>query len=137
MKIDKKKELSNYRFEQAEQCLKSSDALLQIDDYRGAANRAYYAIYHAVRSIIALDGVEFKRHSGNFSYFRQTYIKTGVFDIRLSEIITLAADARGSSDYDDFYIISKSEVEEQINNAKIFLNQVKAYLQSDYNNVRK
>ena len=75
--------------------------------------------------------------TANFSYFRQTYIKTGVFDIRLSEIITLAADARGSSDYDDFYIISKSEVEEQINNAKIFLNQVKAYLQSDYNNVRK
>ena len=130
MRIDKKKELSKYRFEQAEQCLLSADVLLNIEDYRGAANRAYYAIYHAVRSIIALDGVEFKRHSGNFSYFRQTYIKTRAFDVQLSEIITLAADARGSSDYDDFYIISKSEVEEQISNAKLFLDQVGIYLQS-------
>lgn len=81
-----------------------------------------------MRSVIAIDGVEFKRHSGNFSYFRQNYIKTGVFEIALSDIITLAADARGSSDYDDFYVISKAEVEEQIDNARTFLDQVRAYL---------
>ena len=72
--------LSKYRFEQAERCLRSAKLLLEDDDYRGAANRSYYSIYNAIRSIFALDGVEFKRHSGNISHFRKEYIQTGVFD---------------------------------------------------------
>ena len=128
MEIDKKRELSNYRIDQAEQCLKSARCLLSIEDYRGAANRAYYTIYHAIRSIIALDGVEFKKHSGNISYFREHYIKQGIFEVELSAIITIASDARSSSDYDDFYLISKHEVEEQIENAETFYKSVKQYL---------
>ncbi|MBR1851794.1 MAG: serine hydrolase [Lachnospiraceae bacterium] len=66
-KQDEAKEvtLSKYRFEQAERCLRSAKLLLEDDDYRGAANRFYYWIYNAIRSIFALDGVEFRRHSGN------------------------------------------------------------------------
>ena len=120
METNLKKALSDYRLEMAEQCLKSSQTLLEIKDYRGAANRAYYTIYHAIRSVIAYDGVEFKRHSGNISYFRQEYIKNGIFHTDLSDMINLAAQARGGSDYNDFYMISKAEVEEQIDNAGIF-----------------
>lgn len=63
-------ELSKYRFEKSKDCLNSAKALRDLGDYKGAANRAYYAIYHAVRSVLALDRVEFKRHSGNMSFFR-------------------------------------------------------------------
>ena len=66
-------ELSKYRFEMSQSCLKSAKTLLEIGDYKGAANRSYYSIFHAIRSILALDKVEFKRHSGNISYFRQNY----------------------------------------------------------------
>lgn len=134
MEINRKQELSKYRQDQAEQCLRSAKLLFEAEDYRGAANRAYYAIYHAIRSIIAYDGVDFKRHSGNMSYFRQEYIKTGIFDVELSDMITLASEARGGSDYNDFYMISKTEVQEQINNAEVFLNCVETYLSDKENN---
>ena len=65
MNNDNSVALSKYRLEKSKECLKSAKALRDIGDYQGAANRSYYAIYHAFRSILALDGVEFKRHSGN------------------------------------------------------------------------
>ena len=39
--------------------------------YRSAANRAYYAIFHAMRAVLALDGVDMKHHSGIISEFRK------------------------------------------------------------------
>lgn len=114
-------ELSKYRFEKSKECLNFAKALRDLGDYKGAANRAYYAIYHAIRSILAIDKVEFKRHSGNLSYFRQNYIKTGLFDIELSDYLSIASEARNSSDYDDFYVISKDEVDMQIDYVKMWI----------------
>lgn len=125
---DSQIELCKYRFEKSKECINSARILRDAGDYRGAANRAYYAIYHAIRSILALETVEFKKHSGNISYFRQNYIKTGLFDVELSDILSLAAETRNSSDYNDFFIISKEEVDVQIENAERFCDDVKRYL---------
>lgn len=123
-------QLSKYRSEKSKECLNSAKALRDLGDFKGAANRAY----HAIRSILALDMVEFKRHSGNMSYFRQNYIKTGIFDIELSDFLTIASEARNSSDYDDFYIISRDEVNNQIDNAERLCKDVESYLSKRYNN---
>lgn len=125
-------ELSKYRFKKSEECLSSAKALKELGDYRGAANRTYYTIFHSIRSVLALDMVEFKRHSGNISYFRQNYVKTGIFDVELSEVLTLASEIRNSSDYDDFYVLSKEEVDVQISNAEDFNRDIDAYLKKRY-----
>ena len=93
---------------QAEQCLKSSKLLYEAEDLKGAANRAYYCIFHSIRNVIALDGVEFKRHSGNSTYFRKEYIKTGLFDESMSDIITKAFAIRSNRDYDYYRIYLKN-----------------------------
>ncbi|MBQ9608380.1 MAG: HEPN domain-containing protein [Lachnospiraceae bacterium] len=126
--------LSKYRFEQSERCIRSAKLLLSDDDYRGAANRSYYAIYNAIRSIFALDGIEFKRHSGNISHFRKEYIQTGVFDKSLSQIVGDAFEIRSNSDYDDYTIIDKEDVKEQVENAEKFCDIIKEYLLKRYNN---
>ena len=74
-------ELSKYRIQQARQCIKSAKTLVHINDYRGAANRSYYAIFHAMRSVLALENKDFSKHSGVSAYFRKEYIKTGIFDV--------------------------------------------------------
>lgn len=121
-------ELSKYRYEQAKQCIKSANVLVAAEDYKGAANRSYYAVFHAMRSVLALENKDFSKHSGVSAYFRKEYIKTGIFDIELSDIISSAFDVRSNSDYDDFYVISKEEVEEQIANAMKFCDEVKQFL---------
>lgn len=96
------KDLAFYRISQAEQCTKSANILKDFGDYKGAANRSYYAIFHAMRSVLALDEIDFSKHSGVSAYFRKNYIKTGVFDVGMSDIIRLAFDVRSDSDYDDY-----------------------------------
>lgn len=103
-------DLSKYRLEQAKQCIASAEVLYGIDDYKGAANRSYYSIFHSIRSVLALEAVDFKKHSAVISYFRKNYIKTSIFKVELSDMITEAFDIRSDSDYDDFYLVSKKMI---------------------------
>jgi len=122
------RELSEYRLEQAAGCLKAAKALVDIGEYKSAANRSYYCIFNAMRSLLALEKVDFKRHKGVINFFREQYIKTGVLDNRLSVIVELLFKIRSASDYDDYYLVSKSEITEQVENAEYFLEQIKQHL---------
>ena len=128
---NERKALAEYRLEQAEICMNSARVLTEAGDYKGAANRSYYAVFHCMRSILALDGQDFAKHSGVSAYFRKEYIKTGIFDVEYSDIIKEAFDIRSDSDYDDFFVVSRSDVEEQIQNAKKFYEAVKAYVKQN------
>lgn len=127
--MDKRlRELSDYRLEQAKRCIKSAKILVEDDDYKGAANRSYYAIFHCMRSVLALESVDFSKHSGVSAYFRKHYIKMGIFDVELSDIIKEAFDIRSDSDYDDYYVLVKEDVEEQIRNAEKFYFAIEKYV---------
>ena len=128
MEHDAKKSLSNVRYDHALECLNAAKSLLKDGNYKSSANRSYYAIFHAMRAVLAFDEIDMKHHSGIISEFRKLYIKTGVFDTQLSQIISVLFDIRTDSDYDDFFVISKAEVSEQIQNAEYFLQQIKIYL---------
>lgn len=128
MPADDKIYLSKVRIENAEECLNAAKSLYEIGSYRSSANRSYYAVFHSMRAIPSLDGIDMKHHSGIISEFRRLYIKTGVFDTKLSTIISSLFDIRTESDYDDFYVISRQEVKEQLANAELFYSEIKKYL---------
>ena len=120
--------VSQVRFAHAEECLHAAQSLLNGEDFKSAANRAYYAIFHAMRAVLAYDGIDMKHHSGIISSFRRMYIKTGVFDVRMSEIISELYDLRTGSDYDDFFVVSGEEIAEQLENAAHFLGEIQSFL---------
>ena len=128
MQDSEKKALSQVRIDHAQECLKAAEQLLDAGIYKSAANRSYYAVFHAMRAVLALDGIDKRKHSGIISEFRRLYIKTGIFDEEMSQIISELFDIRSDSDYDDFFVISKEEVIEQVANAKCFLSVVCEYL---------
>ena len=80
-----------------------------------------------------LDGFDSKKHSGIIARFRQSYIKTGILDTEMSKIIDDLEVIREDSDYDDFYIILKEDVEIQAKRAEYFVSEVESYLQNQYN----
>ncbi len=130
MDLEQKRDLSNARYLHAEECLAEARALLDVGSYKGAANRSYYAIFHAMRAVLAFDEIDMKHHSGLISEFRRLYIKTGIFDRKLSDIISILFNIRQSSDYDDFFVISKAGVTEQVANAAYFLDEIKKHLET-------
>jgi len=83
-----------------------------------------------MRAVLALDEVDFRRHSGVIQFFQKEYIKTGIFDKEYSDIITSASEIRNASDYDDFYIASKDETKMQVESAERFCNAVEIFLNS-------
>ena len=93
-----------------------------------AANRSYYAIFHAARAILALDGQDYKNHSGVISNFQKDYIKTGIFDKKMSNIIKSAFDMRTDSDYEDFYVVPEEDVTKQVEEAEYFVCKIEEYL---------
>ena len=128
MELEKLRALSNIRLEHADECISAAKSLLESENYKSAANRAYYTVFHAMRAVLAFDKIDMKHHSGIIAEFRRLYIKTGIFEAELSKIISVLSDSRNDSDYDDFFIVSKEEVAEQIKDAELFLEKIKEYV---------
>lgn len=112
----------------AEEDLTAAKTLLQTGQYRAAANRFYYCAFHCMRSILALENVDFKKHSAVISHFAKNYIKTGIFDKKLSKIVSLLSNLRQESDYGDYIDITNDDVARQLESVEYFFEQVKSYL---------
>ena len=122
--IGTRKDLVIYRLETARSDLRSAKTLLGIDDCRGANNRAYYAIFHAINAIHAIYGKSYKRHKDAIANFNKDYVKTSIFPREIGH----------ASDYDDFYITSREESERQILTAEEFINLAEEYCMKQLEN---
>ncbi len=121
-------EISELQIERANQLLRSIPTLIEIQDYNSAVNRAYYAAFHAIKAIEALDNYDSKKHSGLMTNFRMKYIKTGIFDEKYSEMLKGLAQYRQDSDYNIFVSISLEAAQRQYENAVDFVDAVGTYL---------
>lgn len=127
MESGTKKDLILYRLETAKKDLKSANVLLEIDDCKGANNRAYYAIFHAINAVHAVSGKGYKRHKDAIANFNKEYVKTSIFPREMGRKIGQAEEIRHASDYDDFYIASKEEAFRQIQVADEFIKMAEDY----------
>ena len=114
--------------EKARNSLDEAKILLGSEKYYGAANRSYYAAFHAMSALLIYDGYSMKKHGGVISKFRELYIKTGVFKTEMSEQIAALFKLRTECDYDAFYVVAKSDVEEQLANAESIINAIEKRL---------
>jgi len=125
-------DLSKYRLDTANADLKAARLLFDATEYRSSVNRSYYAIFHALRAVLALDGFDSSKHSGIISYFNLNYVKTDVFSREVSKMISSAYRLREKADYQDFYIVTIEEADEQIRKADIVINVISEYLNAKY-----
>ena len=125
--VGTKEDLMLYRIRTAKENLRSARILLDAQEYKGANNRAYYAIFQAINAVHAIDGTAYKRHKDATANLNKNYIKTEVFPREIGRKISEAEEIRHASDYDDFYIASKEEAERQVSVADEFIQLIEAY----------
>lgn len=130
--IGTREDLVKYRLKTADDDLRSAKILLEADEYKGANNRAYYAIFHAINAVHAVQGNGYKRHKDAIANFNKNYVKTEIFPREMGRKIGQAEEIRHASDYDDFYIASKEEAEKQILVAEEFIEMVRQYCKNQY-----
>lgn len=125
-------DLSKYRFQQAEDEFDTAKLLLDNGKYKASVNRSYYAIFHALRAVTALDGFDSSKHSGIISFFNKNYVKEEIFDREISKVIDFAYRLREKADYKDFYIVSRDEAIGQIEKAQQVIGVIKPYLNAKW-----
>lgn len=119
---------AKYRLQRAKEDLVDAEISYKNSRYLNANNRAYYAIFHAIRAVLALERVDFKKHKDVLAYFNQYYIKTEKFPKIMSKKIAQAKNVREDSDYDDEYIPTDEETKTQIETARELIKLVEGYI---------
>lgn len=112
--------------------LRMAEVCFENKGFRDAVNHSYYAAFYALRSVLALEGVDFKRHKDVIAYFNQHYVATDKFERYLGKRIGRLKTMREDCDYDDFYVVDKEEVLEQLKTAKLVISSIRSYLKDIY-----
>lgn len=123
------KELANYRLEQAKEDLMAAKALLELKFYKSANNRAYYSIFHTIKSVLALEPIDFKRHKDVVAYFNKNYVHPEIFPRSMGRKISDAASIREDSDYDDQFVVDPEATQTQIQTAEELIELAEKYLE--------
>jgi uncharacterized protein (UPF0332 family) len=102
--------------------------LKNMNRYESAANRLYYALFHSTNAALALKGAASNRHRGVKTLFDMHYIKTNIMDRKYSKLYLSVLEVREDSDYEDFYIIDKVEVDNNFIQVKEFIDYVEVFI---------
>lgn len=128
------KDLSKHRLEQAKENLEEAEILYNVNKFKGANNRAYYAIFHSIKAVLALEPIDFKKHKDVQAYFNKNYVNTEIFPKKIGHKIVVASTVREDSDYDDEFTVKPEETREQMNTAKELIGLVEKYINEKIGN---
>jgi len=125
---DKKEDLCIYRIRNAVETLGVAALCLESQHYKDSINRSYYAAFYAIKAVLALEEIDFKRHKDAVAYFNKTYVATEIFSREMGKKLGRLKQERESSDYDDFYVASLTDATDQYNSAKLIIDEIEKYL---------
>ena len=96
--------------------------------YRDCINRSYYAVFYAIRAVLALESIDFKRHKDVVAYFNKEFVARGMFPGEMGRRLARLKMKREESDYNDFFIASAGEAQIQLQSVEYMLPLIKGYL---------
>ena len=128
MPSENQMELARHRLGKARQCAATARNILFNGDYEASVDRSCFAIFHGMRAVLILDGLDFKEGPAVTENFTEHYVTTGVFGESSSQIIRKVFDLCTACNYDDSFTVSRQEAEQQEVNACAFLGKVEHYI---------
>jgi len=99
--------------------------LIDANRLNGAANRMYYAVFHAVCALLIHDGHQVNTHKGSHALFSQHYIKTGILPREYGQLYNQLQTMREESDYNCAYDVEMDELQQRLEPAKRLLDDIK------------
>ena len=107
---DERKTMVTLQMEKASRFLEQAEMVRGLQQWDLAANRYYYACFHAVQALFIHDGLVSKRHSGMLSQFGKYFIKTGIIEDRLGGFLTRMEQLREKGDYNCIFSVNEEEL---------------------------
>ncbi len=104
--------LARHRMDRARETLAAADRLLATGGYADAANRYYYAAFHAARAVLAAAQLQAAGHKGTIINFQRHFVKPGRIALETAKALPRAFQLRQIADYDDFPEITAARLED-------------------------
>lgn len=117
--------LVQYRLEQADESLDSSQILLDNKKLRPSVSRSYYAMFYAVLALLTIEGLHTSKHSGAIALFNREFVKKGMINKEFSRWLQEAFDLRQRADYREMFSISQERSNRVLEHARAFVAEVK------------
>lgn len=87
----------------AEDDLETAQRSIKQKNYKWATIQAYYAMFHAARTLLFHKGYREKSHYCLMLAMKSLYVSQGKLEMRLAESLQTARALRESADYDDVF----------------------------------
>ena len=104
------------------------EVLTAANKWSGAANRLYYAVFHAVNALLISDGHPVNTHKGAHALFNLNYIKSGIMPVEYGKLYNQLQTMREESDYNCVYDVEPEELKNRIEPARQLINRVESYI---------
>ncbi|MEJ1158243.1 HEPN domain-containing protein [Prosthecomicrobium sp. N25] len=119
--------------DKAGQSLRSAEHLMEAALLEGAANRAYFAMFHAARaSLLSLDPAgagRVRKHRSVIAGFGLLVVRPGLVGVHLGRWLNAAEELRTEADYDPRPLDDAERVQDAIERARHFLGEVAVLLE--------
>jgi uncharacterized protein (UPF0332 family) len=125
-------ELGRYRLFDAREKLRGAEVLLRNSLFKESVARSYYAMFSAVRALLAMEDLDSQKHSGVISLFNKHFVKSGMVSRDLGRLLLSARDYREKGDYGDFVVVTRDEAEEQLLAAKRVIVEITEVIEREY-----
>lgn len=114
--------------EKAQKTFGELDVLMNAGMWNTAANRLYYALFHAVSALLVNDGHAVKSHRGVLAQFGQYYVREEIFSREDGRILSELVIMRDNADYNCFYEAAEENVRSYIIPVRNLIEKIKNYI---------
>jgi len=121
---EERKSVVQFRMEKAKNTFSELPLLIDNTLWQNAANRLYYACYYAVSALLVQNGIEAQTHHGVINQLGLHFVRTGLLSIEQGKFYQRLFELRQTSDYSDWVVIDKNDIEPLIERADIFINAI-------------
>lgn len=121
---DERTTLVTLELKKARETFEEITILTTANKWSGAANRLYYAVFHAINALLIHDGHITNTHKGSHAVFNLYYIKTGILPIEYGRLYNQLQTMREESDYNCVYEVEADELRERIEPAQKLIEEI-------------
>ena len=118
----------NLELEKAQTTFEAMELCAREKAFESAANRIYYAAFHAVSALLIHNGFNVKSHRGVMALFGEHFIRTGFFSKADGALFSDLVIMRDNADYNCFYEITEEKLTPYIEPTRQLIAKIKRYV---------
>ena len=110
LSIEERTALVTIRLQRSKETLQDAKDIANMNLWRAASNRLYYACYYAVSALLIKNEFSPRTHAGVISLFNLHFVLKGLITEEQGKFYSKLFEIRQDGDYDDWVVIEAEDV---------------------------